>query len=107
VDKLGVIKVAEKGSGGWTRPGANQKRKKELIDIGLRMDFKGFGNFIQDGLKGHWTKNRGSIFCQSTAQKYIHSGMCTRGNPRHLKNSGFTESLVTLQRQLGFIRRAK
>lgn len=75
----------------------NQKWKKELIDIGLRMDFKGFGNFIQDGLKGHWTKNRGSIFCQSTAQKYIHIRMCTRGNPRLLKISGFTEPPVSLQ----------
>jgi hypothetical protein len=72
------------------RPEEISDQEKELIDIGLRMGFKGFGNFIQDGLKGHWTKNRGSIFCQSTAQKYIHSAMCTRGISRHLKNTVFT-----------------
>jgi len=92
-----VKKPADRRGRGVNGAGENQTGKKELIDIGLRMDFKGFGNFIQDGLKGHWTKNRGSIFCQSTAQKYIHIRMCTRGNPRLLKISGFTEPPVSLQ----------
>jgi hypothetical protein len=92
VDKLGAIKEALEGTGDWIRPGKNQKRKKELIDIGLRMGFKGFGNFIQDGLKGHWTKNRGSIFCQSTAQKYIHG--CVQARYLNLKITVYVRRLT-------------
>jgi hypothetical protein len=103
VDKLGAHKrglICAPGGAGLER---GQIKKKELIDIGLRVGFKGFGNFIQDGLKGHWTKNRGSIFCQSTAQKYIHIRMCTRVNPRHFKFSGFTNRNVILQKGIGII----